>query len=113
MKNILTLLFTFWTFFCEAQHTFFQVNSNYVAPSLAVLTSTSASSIGTNSATSGGKISKDGGSYVISRGVVWSTSQSPTIESSSKTFDGSELGVLQVQLQGWLHPQRIIFVLLQ
>jgi len=37
MKNILTLLFTFWTFVCEAQHTFFQVNSNYVAPSLDVL----------------------------------------------------------------------------
>jgi len=100
MKNILTLLFTFWTFFCEAQHTFFQVNSNYVAPSLAVLTSTSASSIGTNSATSGGTISKDGGSYVISRGVVWSTSQSPTIESSSKTFDGSGIGSFTSSITG-------------
>ena len=100
MKNILTLLFTFWTFFCEAQHTFFQFNSNYVAPSLAVLTSTSASSIGTYSATSGGTISKDGGSYVTSRGVVWSTSESPTIESSSITLDGSGIGSFTSSITG-------------
>jgi uncharacterized protein (TIGR02145 family) len=100
MKNILALLFTYCTFICEAQHTFFKLNSNYVAPSLAVLTSTSASSIGSNSATSGGTISKDGGSYVISRGVVWSTSQSPTIESSSKTFDGSGIGSFTSSITG-------------
>jgi uncharacterized protein (TIGR02145 family) len=42
-------------------------------------------------ASSGGNITDDGGSTVTARGVVWSTSQNPSI-SDSKTTDGSGTG---------------------
>jgi uncharacterized protein (TIGR02145 family) len=55
------------------------------------LTTTAVSLIQANSATSGGTINNDGGAAVISRGVCWSTSQSPTIF-GSKSFDGTGTG---------------------
>lgn len=58
---------------------------------LPVLTSTSVSSITSTSASSGGTITSDGGSAIITRGVVWSTSQNPTI-ANSKTIDGTGVG---------------------
>jgi len=73
----------------------FVANNDYVAPTLPVISTTNVSSIGTTTATSGGTISKDGGSYVISRGVVWSTSQSPTIALSTKTINSA--GLLKAQ----------------
>ncbi len=56
------------------------------------LTTQSASNILAFSATSGGSISSDGGSPVISRGVCWSTSPNPTI-TDNKTSDGNGTGV--------------------
>jgi hypothetical protein len=43
-------------------------------------------------ATSGGKISSNGGADIIARGVVWSTSQNPTIALTTKTSDGTGIG---------------------
>ena len=59
-------------------------------PALATLTTNNviASSF---TASSGGNITDDGGSTVTARGVVWSTSQNPSI-SDSKTTDGSGTG---------------------
>jgi hypothetical protein len=42
-----------------------------------------------NSATIGVNITSDGGSEITSRGVVWSTTQNPTIALSTKTSDGN------------------------
>ena len=58
---------------------------------LPVLTSTTVTSITATSASSGGTITSDGGSAIISRGVVWSTSQNPTI-ANSKTINGTGVG---------------------
>ena len=44
------------------------------------------------SAISGGEITTDGGAAITERGVVWSTSPSPTIALSTKTIDGSGTG---------------------
>ena len=44
-----------------------------------ILTTSSASGISTNSVTSGGTITSDGGSAVTQRGVCWSTNPNPTI----------------------------------
>ena len=55
-----------------------------------VVTST-ASEVTTNSAVVGGNVLSDGGSEVTERGVVYSTSQNPTIE-DSKVSSGSGLG---------------------
>jgi uncharacterized protein (TIGR02145 family) len=44
-----------------------------------------------STATSGGNVTSDGGSFVFSRGVCWSTAENPTTE-SSKTIDGGGPG---------------------
>ncbi len=56
------------------------------------LTTTAATSISTITASSGGNITNDGGAPVSARGVVWSTSQNPTIELITKTNDGTGTG---------------------
>jgi len=55
------------------------------------VTISEASNITANSATVGSIITADGGSEVLSRGVVWSTSDSP-ISTDSKTSDGKGIG---------------------
>lgn len=53
-----------------------------------------------NSAKSGGDISSDGGSSIISRGIVWDTNPNPTIALSNKTSDGSGSGAFQSNITG-------------
>ena len=60
-----------------------------VVPTLS--STTSISSITGTAASSGGVISDDGGASVTARGVIWGTSEGPTI-SDSKTSDGTGAG---------------------
>lgn len=53
------------------------------------LTTDMVSNITATSATSGGKISSNGGAVVTTSGICWSTSVNPTIELSTKTTDGN------------------------
>jgi|WetSurSiteA1Bulk_404760.scaffolds.fasta_scaffold02741_4 uncharacterized protein (TIGR02145 family) len=55
------------------------------------LTTTPASDITTNSVTSGGNITSDGGFEVTARGVCWSTSSNPTL-ADSHSNDGTGTG---------------------
>ena len=100
MKNILTLFLICCSFISNAQRTMFEVNNDYVAPNLPVISTTSISSIGNTSAISGGNITDDGGSYIISRGVVWSTSTLPTIALSTKTINGAGAGNFTSSITG-------------
>lgn len=70
-------------------------------PGGVVVTTTAISSIGLNSASSGGNVVSDGGLAVTARGVCWSTSVNPTI-SDSKTTDGSGLGAFASAITGLL-----------
>ncbi len=56
-----------------------------------VITST-VTSIMSTSANCGGNITANGGASVTARGVVWSTTQNPTVALSTKTTDGSGIG---------------------
>ncbi len=58
----------------------------------ATITTTTAIATSFTTATSGGHISYDGGASITARGVVWSTSPSPTIALSTKTNDGTGIG---------------------
>jgi len=49
---------------------------------------------------SGGVIATDGGAPVTARGVVWSTSQNPTVALSTKTTDGSGTGTFTSTITG-------------
>ncbi len=63
------------------------------------ITTTAASSITGNTASSGGNITTDGGVSVIARGVCWNTSGSPTI-ADAKTSDGSGIGSFTSTMTG-------------
>ena len=56
--------------------------------------------ISANTARSGGSISSDGGSSITARGVVWSTTTTPTTSLSTKTADGTGLGTFTSSLIG-------------
>ena len=60
--------------------------STYALPSI---TTISISDTMAKTATSGGMITSDGGSAIITKGIVWSTAANPTISLTTKTTDGS------------------------
>lgn len=66
------------------------------------ITTTSATLITSTGATSGGNITSDGGSGVTSRGVCWSISANPTINLTTKTTNGSGIGVFTSSITGLL-----------
>jgi hypothetical protein len=64
------------------------------------LTTTAASSITSDYATSGGNISSDGGANITSRGICWSTNANPTIALTTKTVDGTGTDVFISSITG-------------
>jgi uncharacterized protein (TIGR02145 family) len=66
-----------------------------------VLTTSVITNISQSSATGGGNISNDGGTSIISRGVCWSTNQSPTI-SNSKSSNGTGIGIFSSNITSLL-----------
>ena len=71
-----------------------------VAPGMAVVTATTAASnITSNSATTGGTITGDGGSTITERGVVYNTSATPTTANTKVTSAGTT-GTFSVNLTG-------------
>ena len=71
-------------------------SNNYSLPSLST-DSVTAISFGT--AISGGRLTGDGGTSIIAKGVCWSTSTQPTIE-NSYTFDGTGSGDFKSSIKG-------------
>lgn len=55
---------------------------------LATISTAAVSDIRTNSVIAGGSILKSGGSTILDKGIVWSTSSNPTIDSSTKKSFG-------------------------
>jgi uncharacterized protein (TIGR02145 family) len=76
---------------------------------LPTLTTTAVTSVTTNSAVSGGAISSDGGGVITARGVVWSTSQNPTIALTTKTTDGNGTGSFTSSIAN-LNPSTVYYV---
>ena len=78
-------------------------------PVIPELTTNAVSSISSTEATSGGIISSDGGDPVTDRGVVWSTTESPTVSSGTKISSGAGSGSFTTQITG-LNPNTTYFV---
>jgi len=70
--------------------------------SIPTVTTTSITDISTNTATSGGNVTHDGSANVTIKGVVWSTSENPTVINSS-TSNGTGEGSYTSYLTG-LNP---------
>ncbi|NTW31812.1 MAG: DUF1566 domain-containing protein [Bacteroidetes bacterium] len=79
--------------------------SGFIYPTL---TTTDASAITSNSATSGGNITSDGGATVTARGVCWSTLTNPTI-ANNITSDGTGIGSFSSSITG-LTPSATYYV---
>ncbi len=73
------------------------------------VTTASTTNITISSASSGGNVTDNGGAAVTTRGVVWSTSQNPTVSLSTKTTDGSGTGSFTSSLSG-LQPGTTYYV---
>jgi len=80
-----------------------------ITKSAPLLSTTSISNIGILSASSGGKITNDGGSPVTSKGVCWSTDANPTISLTTKTVNGSGIDTFTSVLTG-LSPNTKYYV---
>lgn len=77
---------------------------------LATLTTSEIIEVTHNSAISGGNITNNGGDTITARGVVWSTSQDPTIEThEGMTSDGGGTGEYESQLTD-LSPDTTYYV---
>jgi Protein of unknown function (DUF1566) len=74
-----------------------------------ISSTTAISSLASTTAISGGNITADGGVAVTARGVCWSTSPSPTIALSTKTNDGTGIGVFVSSLTS-LSPNTTYYV---
>ena len=68
-----------------------------IPATLPTITTSPATNITYNSATSGGNVTNDGGSAITARGVCWCTCSAPTIN-DNHTTDGSGLGSFVSQL---------------
>ncbi len=73
-----------------------------------IVTTTTASNIGSNTATSGGNVTNDGGAPVTARGVCWNTSPNPTI-TNNHTADGNGAGTFVSNIAG-LAPNTLYYV---
>jgi len=73
-----------------------------------VLTTTELVVGATGTMTSGGTITKDGGSPVTARGICWSTTENPTI-TSTKTTDGTGTGAFTSTITGLL-PGAVYYI---
>ena len=70
-----------------------------LAAALAEVTSVAVTGITQTTAETGGNVTFDGGSEVTAHGVVWSTSEDPTLE-DNKTTDGTGTGQFTSSLTG-------------
>ncbi|NVO19319.1 MAG: beta-lactamase family protein [Bacteroidetes bacterium] len=67
---------------------------------LPVLSTSSINNISINSAISGGDVTEQGSSAIISKGIVWGTSSQPTTSLSTKTDEGPGTGIYTSHLAG-------------
>jgi len=65
-----------------------------------VVTTASVSGLKQTSAVSGGEVVSSGGASVTDRGVCWSTSSNPTIDSGTKMSDGTGTGAFTSSMTG-------------
>ena len=101
ISSLIVVIILFFAFSCKTE------SDEAIKPTLITLSITDITAI---SASSGGQIKTDGGSSVTVRGVVWSTSEKPTIENHTGiTNDGMGVGTFSSNLTN-LTPNTIYYV---
>jgi hypothetical protein len=95
-------------YYCKAyiSNTFVNVESSSVSFEIgkliteSIVITSDVTSITNTTATCGGNVTSDGGADVTARGVVWSTSQNPTVSLTTKTSDGTGTGEFTSSITG-------------
>lgn len=72
----------------------------FTTPTLPTVTTSSVTNITQTTATVGGNVTNDGGAAITSRGLCWSTSPNPTVETGSSVTCGSGTGSFTEQITG-------------
>ena len=72
----------------------------FTTDSLPSITTSAASEITNSSAISGGMLTNPSGNPILAKGVVWSTSQNPTVALATKTMDGATEGNFTSNITG-------------
>jgi hypothetical protein len=102
MKNIFLLLASIILLSCTSD----DPENDQIIP---VLTTSNVINVTLNTAMSGGNITSNGGADITARGLVWSTSQNPTIALTTKTVDGTGSGSFISSISG-LTPNTSFYV---
>ena len=103
MKRIIFTTISIYIFFllgCSKDSD--NTTPNIPSKTIPIITSVPINLITKTTATGGGNITKDGGSAITARGVVWSTNPNPSINLESKTSDGNGSGIYQSNISGLL-----------
>ena len=87
--------------FGETSYTTLYANPvTFTTDSLPSITTSAASEITNSSAISGGMLTNPSGNPILAKGVVWSTSQNPTVALATKTIDGANEGNFTSNITG-------------
>jgi hypothetical protein len=96
MKTLpIIILLSLIAFSCQKE-----LSPENTVATLPTLTTTAATSITNTTAASGGNITDDGGAAVTARGVCWSTTANTTIALSTKTTNGTGIGIFTSAITG-------------
>jgi uncharacterized protein (TIGR02145 family) len=77
-----------------------QITVTTLSTTLPTVITNTVNLIAGTSATSGGNVTDAGGATISARGVVWSTSQNPTVALTTKTVNGTGIGSFVSSLTG-------------
>ncbi len=89
------------SFATNMQGTAYGAEINFITLSAPIISATaSPTSINTTSVISGGTITGNGGSSILTSGLVWGISANPTIALSTKTTDGTTSGTFTSSITG-------------
>lgn len=78
-------------------------NEVTVSTNVPLISTTSLTNLGSNTVITGGNVTNSSSFNISARGVVWSTSPSPTVNLSTKTNDGTGLGSFISNISGLNH----------
>jgi len=74
--------------------------STHTVATIPIIETGSFSAINSTSVAGGGSIISDGGAEIIGRGICWSRSADPSVDLSTKTIDGTGIGLFKSNITG-------------
>lgn len=96
-------LYFYRAYAINSEGTAYGATYNFTTIALPIVSSNAVSAVTNSAAQSGGFVASEGGSALIARGLVWSTSPNPTVDLTTKTNEGNALGSFNSNITGLLY----------